>query len=110
MWSTSLIAVGSLAPVVGVVFGLVVVWKLAKFILKTYRSPLRDLPGPPSPSWLFGQFRVLFNSPVAEPQEEWIAKYGKNIRYTEILSVGPIEMSLMDADSDDWGMNRATDS
>lgn len=84
-----LLHLNTFAPVVGAVFGMVVLWKLIKFATKTYQSPLRDLPGPPSPSWIWGQFRVLFNSPIAVPQEEWVAKYGKNIRYTEILNVRP---------------------
>lgn len=75
------------APLIGATFALVVLHKLAKFFIKIYSSPLRDLPGPPSPSWIWGQFRVMINSQPGDLHDEWVAKYGKNIRYTEILSV-----------------------
>lgn len=77
----------SFALAVGALLSLFVIWKLAKSIIEPYRSPLRDLPGPPSRNWLLGQFRVISNSPVGAPQEDWFAKYGKNIRYSDLFNV-----------------------
>ena len=73
--------------------GLVSLWLLRKLLgpAARPRSPIRDLPGPTSWNWLLGQFLVLYNAPVAVPQEEWVAKYGKNICWTEIFNV----MSLL---------------
>lgn len=35
------------------------VYQLLKFAYKKYTSPLRDFPGPKSPSWLYGNFKEI---------------------------------------------------
>jgi hypothetical protein len=59
MAGTILIRVtGSLAAT-AVVYG---VYRVAQFIYAELTSPLRDLPGPKSPSLLYGNFKEIFES------------------------------------------------
>ncbi|KAI0075643.1 cytochrome P450 [Panus rudis PR-1116 ss-1] len=62
-------------------------WKVIPFLLAPYLSPLRSLPGPPSPSWLYGQMKGIMASENSVLHEEWIEKYGRNITYTTFFSM-----------------------
>lgn len=52
-WELGLIAGGML--------GFYCVYKVATMIYDELTSPLHNLPGPPSKSWLFGHFKDLFS-------------------------------------------------
>ncbi|TCD69777.1 hypothetical protein EIP91_006313 [Steccherinum ochraceum] len=59
----------------------ILLWKIVPVFVRIYTSPLRHLPGPPNPSWFWGQFKVIFNSDHGVPQEKWLAEYGQTITY-----------------------------
>lgn len=50
-------------------------------------SPLRHLPGPPTPSLFWGQFKVIAAEDNSVPQERWVAQYGSNVAYQGIFRV-----------------------
>ncbi|KAI0795607.1 cytochrome P450 [Abortiporus biennis] len=58
-----------------------VVYKLGPPIWRSIRSPLRNLPGPPNPSFIFGQMKAIFKADNSVLQEEWVVKYGHTISY-----------------------------
>ncbi|PKC09567.1 cytochrome P450 [Rhizophagus irregularis] len=49
------------------------------FIWPFYISPLRKIPGPPSESIIFGNFKSILSK--EEPFLEWIQKYGNIVKY-----------------------------
>ncbi|CDO75989.1 hypothetical protein BN946_scf184922.g2 [Trametes cinnabarina] len=56
------------------VYGL---WRLYKRWSFATRSPLRNLPGPPSPSWLYGNMKEVFTTDGHTVPDKWFAQYGK---------------------------------
>lgn len=62
-------------------------WKLVPGFVRSFRSPIRTLQGPPSPSWLWGQSKKIWAAENSVLQQEWIEKYGKVLTYTGFLSV-----------------------
>lgn len=62
-------------------------WKTVNFIVRPYLSPLRSLPGPPSPSWLWGQMKRMVEIGDDQLVEKWLEQYGKNIVTNGILNV-----------------------
>ncbi|KAH8102301.1 cytochrome P450 [Cristinia sonorae] len=59
----------------------VALWKLGPIFVRSLRSPLRRLPGPPSPSWIWGQFKEIFKAEHSVLHEKWIEQYGHTISY-----------------------------
>ncbi|KAI0329988.1 cytochrome P450 [Cubamyces sp. BRFM 1775] len=60
-------------------------WKAWTVLSRPYRSPLRNLPGPPTSSWLYGNLKTIHAEDIAAPQERWAAEYGPNIVYRDFL-------------------------
>ncbi|PCH43025.1 cytochrome P450 [Wolfiporia cocos MD-104 SS10] len=56
-------------------------WKLALILIAPYTSTIRDLPGPPNRSWLFGNLREIFEADGAVLHEAWVEQYGLTIKY-----------------------------
>ncbi|KAI9059130.1 cytochrome P450 [Trametes sanguinea] len=54
-----------------------VLWRLYKRWSFVYRSPLRNLPGPPSPSWLYGNMKEVFTTDGHAVPDKWFAQYGR---------------------------------
>ncbi|KAI0328401.1 cytochrome P450 [Cubamyces sp. BRFM 1775] len=52
-------------------------WKIYKVLVFVYRSPLRILPGPPSPSWVYGNSKEVFAVEQNSLPDKWFAQYGK---------------------------------
>ncbi|KAG6834869.1 hypothetical protein H0H93_006803 [Arthromyces matolae] len=50
-------------------------------------SPLRDLPGPYSPSWIFGNVKELRAEEPGVPQERWVEQYGPTIKYQILCGI-----------------------
>ncbi|KAI0040330.1 cytochrome P450 monooxygenase [Auriscalpium vulgare] len=46
------------------------------FIIQPYFSPLRNVKGPPSPSWVFGNTKQMQEHGDIECHEKWVAEYG----------------------------------
>ncbi|PCH37082.1 cytochrome P450 [Wolfiporia cocos MD-104 SS10] len=64
-----------------VVVAVLVLWKLIPLLLKPLSSKLRLVPGPPCPSWLFGNLKEITNVEAAVLHEQWVAAYGHTIKY-----------------------------
>lgn len=64
-----------------------ILWKFVPELLRPFRSPILSLPGPPSPSFFWGQSKKIFAAENSVLHQEWIEKYGKVITYTGFFSV-----------------------
>ncbi|QRV80086.1 cytochrome P450 family protein [Ceratobasidium sp. AG-Ba] len=64
------------------------------WVVKSWASPLRRLPGPKSDSILLGNLLTLFKRQNSSIWEEWTEKYGKNVRYWGFL--GSSQLSTTD--------------
>lgn len=62
-------------------------YRLLRVIFYEVTSPLRDLPGPPSPSFLYGNFKEIWEAENSVLHEQWVAKYGSTIRYKGVLGL-----------------------
>ncbi|GBB83832.1 hypothetical protein RclHR1_01050006 [Rhizophagus clarus] len=54
------------------------------YIWPFYISPLRKVPGPPSESLIYGNYKTFMTK--EEPQFEWIKKYGQIVKYYEMFN------------------------
>ncbi|KZT18878.1 cytochrome P450 [Neolentinus lepideus HHB14362 ss-1] len=63
-----------------------VLYKALRFYIRRYLSPTRDLPGPPNPSWLWGNMRDILKAENSVLHEGWLNKYGPVIRYTGMFN------------------------
>ena len=66
---------------------LFIIWSLWRTASRSFHSTLRDLPGPPNASWLFGNLKEIYSAENAVTQERWTAQYGDTIKYRGWLSV-----------------------
>ena len=62
-------------------------YRLLPTIKSAFFTPLRHLPGPPSPSLFWGNFKLIAEAENSVPQEEWAAKYGPTIAYNGLFGV-----------------------
>lgn len=62
-------------------------WKFVTILLAPLRSTLRDLPGPPNPSIIYGNLLEIQNAEDATLHEAWTEKYGPTITYTGWMNV-----------------------
>ena len=70
-------------------------YKLIKFIWReNISNPLADLPGPPSPNWLYGNMRQIGNNDDSVMHERWTSEYGNTIKYKVLLGVSVLLVSL----------------
>lgn len=81
----SLVVQGLLGAFVAVLGA--VLWKLGPYLLAPIRSSLLNLPGPPSPGWLFGSLKDIYDSDGEIITDEWIEEYGQTIMYRGFLNV-----------------------
>ncbi|KAJ6459004.1 cytochrome P450 [Mycena sanguinolenta] len=74
----------SLAVSATVTLGVYGLYTLLKAFYKDYTSPLRNVPGPKSDHWFFGNRRALFNN--FDGQEGlWTAEYGRTVRINHVF-------------------------
>lgn len=59
--------------------------KITRLLTDYLTSPLRSLPGPPSPSFLYGTYAQLAAAP-AHTAAAWTAAYGPTFAFTGLLS------------------------
>ena len=78
--STSLLAIG----VATLAYGL---YKLLEVLIEPLFSPLRGLPGPPSPSFVFGNLKQIFDAENSVLHEAWTEKYGNTLKYRAWFNV-----------------------
>lgn len=65
----------------------VFIYRLVKQQIRSARSPLWKLPGPPSQSWLFGNVKYIFEKGQTVAWDEWMATYGKTFQYPVMFGV-----------------------
>ncbi|GLB35548.1 putative cytochrome p450 [Lyophyllum shimeji] len=58
-----------------------------KVIYEQITSPLRHLPGPKSKSWIYGNFKEIWEAENSVLHEQWIQEYGPTIQYAGILGM-----------------------
>ncbi|KAH9926684.1 cytochrome P450 [Fomitopsis serialis] len=63
------------------------IWKVAKILVAPYRSSVRNLPGPPSASWILGSVRDMDESNNNLVFEVWRKQYGQTFKYQEWLNL-----------------------
>nr|BAK09450.1 cytochrome P450 [Postia placenta] len=64
----------------------VVSWKLVSILINIVLSPLRNIPGPPNSSWVYGNMKEIFKEEHTVMHEAWVATYGNTIKYKEWFS------------------------
>lgn len=74
---------GSLAATL-VVYGL---YRGLKVIYGEITSPLRDLPGPKSKSWIYGNFKEIWEAENSVLHEKWVEEHGPTIQYAGFLGL-----------------------
>ena len=63
------------------------VYKAVKFLISPYFSPMRDLQGPKSISFIWGNLEEIRKAENSKMHEEWTEKYGKVITYKGFFCV-----------------------
>ncbi|KAF9533656.1 cytochrome P450 [Crepidotus variabilis] len=67
-------------------FGIYGFFKLLHYIYSQFACPLRDLPGPPNGSLLWGNSREMWEGELCAVQEKWVQNYGETYRFYGPLS------------------------
>ncbi|EIN09227.1 cytochrome P450 [Punctularia strigosozonata HHB-11173 SS5] len=63
-----------------------VIWRFIRFNIATLASPLRNLPGPSSSSFIYGNFLEIWNADMSALHEEWVDRYGVTYAYKGFFS------------------------
>jgi len=62
-------------------FAVILARKAWSVLNRAWTSPLLSLPGPKSPSFIYGHFKEIFNDKNSMTRENWAAEYGKTFKY-----------------------------
>ncbi|KAH9847038.1 cytochrome P450 [Lenzites betulinus] len=62
------------------------IWKAWPLLPRCTPTALRNLPGPPNPSWFYGNMKHIQAKDNSVPQERWLAEYGPHIVYKGFLN------------------------
>ncbi|KAG6809703.1 hypothetical protein H0H92_015069 [Tricholoma furcatifolium] len=62
-------------------------YRLLQLIYEEVTSPLRDLPGPPSPSFIYGNMQEIWAAENSILHEKWIKEYGSTIQYKIVFNL-----------------------
>ncbi|KAJ8463981.1 hypothetical protein ONZ45_g17392 [Pleurotus djamor] len=62
-------------------------YKLFQLVYSELTSPLRHLPGPKSSSWLYGNFKEIFDAENSVLHEKWVSEYGPTIKYRGMFGI-----------------------
>ncbi|EJD52005.1 cytochrome P450 [Auricularia subglabra TFB-10046 SS5] len=76
---------GQYAWAVGALVALFAISKAWPFVRLRLTTPLRDLPGPPNESILWGNLRKIFKAENSVIHEQWSKEYGNTLRYHAFL-------------------------
>lgn len=66
---------------------LFVAYKILPVLLHPFLTSLRCVPGPPTTSWFWGNFKDQTNGNAGEKILEWGTQYGHVFKYKTLLSV-----------------------
>ncbi|KAF5318106.1 hypothetical protein D9619_012269 [Psilocybe cf. subviscida] len=67
--------------------GAYALYKIANFFYFNWTSPLRELPGPPSSSIIYGNMKEIWHAENSVLHEKWVEEYGSTITYKSILGL-----------------------
>ncbi|KAI0328399.1 cytochrome P450 [Cubamyces sp. BRFM 1775] len=56
---------------------IILLWKIYKTLVFMFGSPLRVWPGPPSPSWVYGNLKEMLGVEDTTLPDKWFEQYGK---------------------------------
>ncbi|PIL23484.1 cytochrome P450 [Ganoderma sinense ZZ0214-1] len=96
MWTPSTLLVVLVAPAAITLYFL---WTFLMLILRQARSPLRHLPGPPSPSFFMGNLREMHDQENNGLVARWTAQYGSTFVYRgfvggcRLMTVDPLAVN-----------------
>ncbi|KAF9453702.1 cytochrome P450 [Macrolepiota fuliginosa MF-IS2] len=86
--STILNALVQLLTPLTITLGTYTLYKVTKFVWTEYiNNPLKELPGPPSPSWIYGSMQQIRDAENSVMHEQWIGEYGSTIKYKVFLGM-----------------------
>ncbi|KJA14310.1 hypothetical protein HYPSUDRAFT_150573 [Hypholoma sublateritium FD-334 SS-4] len=81
---------------------------VARLLWRQLRSPLRALPGPPAPSWLYGNLAELHEQENTGLVARWTARYGPILVYRgflsgpRLLTTDPVAIAHVLGNADDY--------
>ncbi|TFK25770.1 cytochrome P450 [Coprinopsis marcescibilis] len=75
-------AVTNVVMSLAVTFGAYRAYKLLAILYSAWTSPLRLLPGPANPSWIYGNLKDIWDAENSVLHEQWVKEYGKTITYS----------------------------
>ncbi|QRW14203.1 cytochrome P450 family protein [Ceratobasidium sp. AG-Ba] len=75
-------------------------------IIRRRWTPIRRLPGPPNPSFLFGNYHEIHGAPIGFTQEQWMKVYGHTFVFNEIL--GALRVFTADPKALSFIMNQSS--
>lgn len=64
------------------------VYKFVTFYYDQWTSPLQLLPGPPSPSFIYGNMKEIWTAENSVLHEKWIEEYGPTMKYRSFVGTG----------------------
>lgn len=56
-------------------------FRLYEVFIAPLLSPIRDLPGPPNPSFIWGNLKEILDAENSVLHEAWTEKYGNTLMY-----------------------------
>ncbi|KAF9534060.1 cytochrome P450 [Crepidotus variabilis] len=64
-----------------------IVLKLVETAYREWKSPLKVLPGPSSPSFLYGNMKQIWDAEAGELHEKWVEEFGSTFRYQSFVGM-----------------------
>ncbi|KAF6758735.1 cytochrome P450 [Ephemerocybe angulata] len=68
-------------------FGAYGVYRAISFLWGNYTSPVRILPGPSSPGWLWGNIKQIQDAENSVLHEKWAREYGSTLSYRAMFGI-----------------------
>ncbi|KAI0329991.1 cytochrome P450 [Cubamyces sp. BRFM 1775] len=68
-------------------FLIALLYKVGPALLRACTTPLKNLPGPPSEHWFFGNLKTIQVEDNSVPQERWLSQYGQTIMYRGFFNI-----------------------
>jgi len=66
------------------------VFRILRFFWRCATSPLHQLPGPASASWLYGNVREYIEAGQAVLWDHWTEMYGNTFKFSTFFNVSPV--------------------
>ncbi|KAF9484968.1 cytochrome P450 [Pholiota conissans] len=60
-------------------------YRVTKFFYAQWTSPLHALPGPPNPSLIYGNMKLIWEAENSVLHEKWVEEYGPTITYNVLF-------------------------